>query len=74
MDDVTITINESLGLKNMERSGWICESYDEECLLLGSKHYETLETSISLYDYDAYDEKGNKIECEKIILKPKNKK
>ena len=60
-----------LGLENMDRSGWICKSYDEECLLLGSKHYETLETRISLNDCDAYDDKGNKIESEYITLKNK---
>lgn len=57
----------------MESVNWICESYEDECILLDSKHYETLEHSINLHFFDAYDEKGNKIECERIILKPKNK-
>lgn len=47
------------------------EPNDDECLLLDSKHYETIEHTIEMYWFDAYDEKGNKIECERIILKPK---
>lgn len=53
------------------KGDFLCESYEDSRLLLDSKHYETIEHCISLYYFDAYTDKGEKIECERIILKPK---
>lgn len=41
--------------------GWDVSINDEE-LLYDSKHYENVGYTISLDTYDAYDDKGNKIE------------
>lgn len=43
-------------------------SYEDECFIMGSKHYDTIETRIRLDIYNAYDDKGNKIEGEYITL------
>lgn len=37
-------------------------TFDDEELLYDSKHYENAGYTISLDTYDAYDDKGNKIE------------
>lgn len=44
---------------------------DDECLLLDSKHYETCGITYNLDAYNAYDDKGNKIEGECITLMKK---
>ena len=48
-------------------------SFDSEdgCLLLDSKHYETCRITYRLDEYNAYDDKGNKIEGEYITLMKK---
>ena len=48
-------------------------SFDSEdgCLLLDSKHYETCGITYRLDEYNAYDDKGNKIEGEYITLTKK---
>ena len=46
-------------------------SIDDECLLLDSKHYETCGMTYYLDAYNAYDDKGNKIEGEYITLTKK---
>ena len=48
-------------------------SFDSEdgCLLLDSKHYETCGITYRLDQYNAYDDKGNKIEGEYITLMKK---
>ena len=43
----------------------------DECFIMGSKHYDTIETRIRLDIYNAYDDKGNKIEGEYITLTKK---
>jgi hypothetical protein len=45
-------------------------------LRLAYSNYETIETGITLDEYDAYDDKGNKIESEyiKLIKKEYDKK
>lgn len=45
--------------------------YEDECFIIGSKHYDTIETRIRLDIYNAYDDKGNKIEGEYITLMKK---
>lgn len=41
---------------------------DDECLLFDSKHYETCGMTYPLDAYNAYDDKGNKIEVVYITL------
>lgn len=41
---------------------------DDECLLLDSRHYETCGIIYHLDAYNAYDDKGNKIEGKYIEL------
>lgn len=47
------------------------KGFKEECLLLDSKHYETCGITYHLDAYNAYDDKGNKIEGEYITLTKK---
>lgn len=49
---------------------WKVSINDEE-LLYDSKHYENVGYTISLDAYNAYDDKGNKIEGEYITLTKK---
>lgn len=44
---------------------WKVSINDEE-LLYDSKHYDTFEYSVSLMVYNAYDDKGNKIEGKSV--------
>jgi len=46
-------------------------NYEDECFIMGSKHYDTIETRIRLDIYNAYDDKGNKIEGDYITLMKK---
>ena len=49
---------------------WEVTIYDEY-LLLDSKHYETCRMTYNLDAYNAYDDKGNKIEGDYITLMKK---
>lgn len=62
-------LNGDISFKTVE----LChnDSYEDECFLMDSKHYETIETRIRLDIYNAYDDKGNKIEGEYITLMKK---
>lgn len=51
----------------MENDDWYVR-IDDECLLLDSKHYETCGITYHLDEYNAYDDKGSKIEGEYITL------
>ena len=46
-------------------------TFDDEELLYDSKHYENLGYTISLDAYNAYDDKGNKIEGKYIEVRKK---
>ena len=51
---------------SFDSEGWEV-FYDDE-LLFDSKHYENLGFTFDLKSYNAYDDKGNKIEGEYITL------
>ena len=53
--------------KNSMLNGDLC-CYEDECFIIGSKHCDTIVTRTRLDIYNAYDDKGNKIEGDYITL------
>lgn len=66
-DDNSMKLNNVKVIKEEESIVTI----DDDELLYDSKHYDTFEYSVNLMAYNAYDDKGNKIEGEYITLTKK---
>lgn len=60
-------INDDYEPNDRSMKGWKV-TIDDECLLLDSKHYETCGITYHLDAYNAYDDKGNKIEGKYVEL------